>query len=482
MAKRKPEDYPRQLDEYPEIMSKMDPLIIRVSPTVLLVGSTTYTAKIKLGYRFNGFHVNVTGVGIPIYTEEVNTKNADTTNKSALNGMSDAYNIVEERATTWMDDLEKSMIDDSKEKNVVDLLREIKYQMHFDLSGHKYPAIIPPGQPGYDETKYDERMEICPEVPTYITDIYKLLAEMNARLNNLMVVIASDGTGGTISTDTDYGKNRIIDNVTVTYNDNTHGFDVKYDYGERVTAGLNERIGDINNPKPNSVIKKLDDIKTNVNTVATNVDTVATDIVDLKTQTETNATMISDRLAPNGDNIYSAVQILVGQMQTMNNKIGQADDSDTMSTLFGKMNLTNTRIGNSYDAIPDPYSIFGKLKDIKTDTNSILTKPILGSDVSDTTINYLNTVLTYLNASTDDANVRGDDTYIKALNRTSYNMVCWRGMDGNANTTLSEALYYSMRYDYSPYDYYSGPTAQERGYTQTTGGKTWGIKITSAKP
>lgn len=419
MAKRKPEDYPRQLDEYPEIMSKMDPLIIRVSPTVLLVGSTTYTAKIKLGYRFNGFHVNVTGVGIPIYTEEVDIENASTTNKSTVNGMSDAYNKVEERATTWMDDLEKSMIDDSKEKNIVDLLREIKYQMHFDLSGHKYPAIIPPGQPGYDETIYDERMEVCPEVPTYITDIYKLLAEMNARLNNLMVVMASDGTGSDSPTDPNYGKNRLINNVTATYDDNTHGFDVTYDYGERVTAGLNERIGDINNPKPNSVIKKLEDIKTNVNTVATNVDTVATDIVDLKTQTATNADTISDA-------ITSGLNQLVAKMNDMNSRIGVSGDDNTKPTLFGKMAA------------------------VKTDTNNILTKPILGSDVTSTTITNFNEVLTCLTASPSDASYRNDSNYVRALNHLSHDMVLWNyDVDNNDYTKITQILHNSFYHNAS---------------------------------
>ena len=327
---RDPEKYPEE-DSYPEIMSKMDPLIIRISPTVLLVGSTTYTAKIKLGYRFNGFHVNVTGVGIPIYKQEVDIKNMSTTNLGK-NGMSDAYNYVEYFATLWMDDLEKSMLKDSKEKNVVDLLREIKYQMHFDLSGHKYPAITP----GTEE--YDERMEVCPEVPTYITDIYKLLAEMNARLNNLMVVMASDGTGSDSPTDPNYGKNRIINNVTATYNDNTHGFDVAYDYGERVTAGLNERIGDINNPKPNSVVAKLNSISNNVDTVATNVDTVANDVVSLKGQSAVNAVVIAD-------SITNGLNQLVSQMNSMNAKIGSSIGTD--DTLFSLSYDINGKMGTT---------------------------------------------------------------------------------------------------------------------------------------
>ena len=367
MANRQPDKYPRKPDEYPEIMSKMDPLIIRVSPTVLLVGSTTYTAKIKLGYRFNGFHVNVTGVGIPIYKEEVDIGNKSTTNKSAT-GNSDAYDYVEKKACAWMDELEKSMISDSKEKNVVDLLREIKYQMHFDASGHKYPAIVP----GTDE--YDARMEVCTEVPTYIEDLYTMLLQITIRLDNLTSVING-------------GQLKKLREDSVEYNQETGKFVYHEDNVGNAVKGLNERIEELNDsigtgkdegqtkeslqsritklqesigdPSNGTVMSKLDTVGTNVNTVATNVNTVAT------------------RLAGEGEDIYSAVQILVGQMQSMNNKIGQATDGDDRATLFGKMNLTNTRIGNPYDqpAVMSDYSVFGQLlKYINPNINTINSK------------------------------------------------------------------------------------------------------------
>ena len=394
MANRQPDEYPRKPDEYPEIMSKMDPLIIRVSPTVLLVGSTTYTAKIKLGYRFNGFHVNVTGVGIPIYKQEVDIGNKSTTNKSAT-GNSDAYDYVEKKACAWMDELEKSMISDSKEKNVVDLLREIKYQMHFDLSGHQPSSTISTSD------DYDPRIEICDDVPTYITDIYKLLADMNAKLNNLMVVMASDGTND--------NKNKLVTAVDVNYNSNTHGFDVNFTYDNTPVKGLNTRIKELNDSigtgkdegqtkeSLQSRITKLQEsignssdgtVISKLNTIGTNVDTVATDIVDLKVQTETNASIVANRLAPEQDNIYSAVQILVGQMQSMNSKIGQAEDSYDSATLFGKMNLTNTRIGTPSS---DSDTVLANIKSVKTDVISL---PTFISNHSDT-LSHLNSALTW---------------------------------------------------------------------------------------
>ena len=342
MANRQPNEYPRKPDEYPEIMSKMDPLIIRVSPTVLLVGSTTYTAKIKLGYRFNGFHVNVTGVGIPIYKEEVDIGNKSTTNKSAT-GNSDAYDYVEKKACAWMDELEKSMISDSKEKNVVDLLREIKYQMHFDASGHKYPAIVP----GTDE--YDARMEVCTEVPTYIEDLYTMLLQITIRLDNLTSVING-------------GQLKKLREDSVEYNQETGKFVYHEDTVGNTIKGLNERIEELNDsigtgkdegqtkeslqsritklqesigdPSNGTVMGKLDTVGTNVNTVATNVNTVASDVVALSAQSATNATTISNA-------ITSGLNQLVAQMNNMNSKIAEVKtDTNNINTTVGTINTT----------------------------------------------------------------------------------------------------------------------------------------------
>jgi len=371
MANRQPDEYPRKPDEYPEIMSKMDPLIIRVSPTVLLVGSTTYTAKIKLGYRFNGFHVNVTGVGIPIYKEEVDIGNKSTTNKSAT-GNSDAYDYVEKKACAWMDELEKSMISDSKEKNIVDLLREIKYQMHFDASGHKYPAIVP----GTDE--YDARMEVCTEVPTYIEDLYTMLLQITIRLDNLTSVING-------------GQLKKLREDSVEYNQETGKFVYHEDNVGNTVKGLNERIEELNDsigtgkdegqtkeslqsritklqesigdPANGTVMGKLDTVGTNVNTVATNVDTVASDVVALSTQSATNATTISNA-------ITSGLNQLVAQMNNMNSKIGTASDADTLSTLFGKVAAVKT----------DTNNINTTVGTINTTVGNIANSPILSMD------------------------------------------------------------------------------------------------------
>lgn len=152
-------------DEYPVVVSKMDPLIIRVSETVLLVGSTSYTAKIKISQLFSGFYIYVSSLGTPIYTEKVNIGEYSIEGDNNRSEGSDAWNYVEEKACAWIDALEESMETSDTSKNIVDLLRESKYQEHFDLSGH----II---DEHYKE-KYGDNFELCTEKPTYL----EILAE-----------------------------------------------------------------------------------------------------------------------------------------------------------------------------------------------------------------------------------------------------------------------------------------------------------------
>lgn len=441
---RDPEKYPDE-DKYPEIMSKMDPLIIRVSPTVLLVGSTTYTAKIKLGYRFNGFNVNVTGVGIPIYTEEVNIRNASTTNKSAKNGMSDAYNKVEEQATRWMDDLEKSMLDDSKEKNIVDLLREIKYQMHFDASGHKYPAIIKPNEPGYKEEDYDPRMEVCTDVPTYIEDLYTLLLQMSIKLDNLTTVINSGRlkklNENSVVYDQQENKFKYtiseVGEAVVGLNDNISNLCNRVGSGEGDSASLQARItkiqesiGNISSghtPDAKSVIGKLETIQKGINdssagaiSITNKLDTVAGNLRNVQAGEST---------------ISGAVNQLVAQMNTMNAHIGTPSDPAETATLFGNIVA------------------------VKTDTNNILTKPILGMD----------------SAHVDYLEYWGQDLYKGYNDGTSFEYLigAMKTFFTKNGTCTAKKLDSALCYGTVLYDY--DTSSGDRGYRSSTAYDQWGV-------
>ena len=95
--------YPRPDTDYPEIVSKVDPFVIRVSPTVLVMGSTSYTAKIKMGMQFNGFNIYASSVGIPIYSEPVDIS-GESNNGSLTGEGSDAWNYIKNKARDWLDD------------------------------------------------------------------------------------------------------------------------------------------------------------------------------------------------------------------------------------------------------------------------------------------------------------------------------------------------------------------------------------------
>lgn len=367
--------YPRKDNEYPEVMSKMDPLIIRVDPLVMVVGSTTYTAKVKIGYKFNGFLVHVSGVGIPIYKEEVDITGYNT-GKTTTGEGSDAYKYVQDKARDWMDTLEKSMLDDNKEKNIVDLLREIKYQMHFDLSGHKASATVE-GSPDYDP-----RIEVCNDVPTYIEDLYAMLLKISIRLDNLTAVI----NGGDL---------KELKNDSVIYNQ----ADGKFDY-EKITVqpnvnglnqlieGLNTRIGDTSD---GTVISKLTTIGDNVGTVANKVDTVANKVDLVASNSTTNATTISNA-------ITNGLNQLVAKMNDMNGKIGMPNDSWQSNTLFGKIDITNTRIGNPTEGGgPD---ITSRLSTISTNVSTVSTN-VSGLP---TFINNYSSTLSHLNSALHEGN------------------------------------------------------------------------------
>ena len=283
-----------------------------------------------------------------------------------------------------MDTLEKSMLDDNKEKNIVDLLRELKYQMHFDLSGHQPSSTIEGSE------DYDPRIEICDAVPTYITDIYKLLADMNAKLNNLMVVMASDGTN--------VDKNKLITSVDVTYDSSTHGFDVDFTYDTTPVKGLNTRIEELNasigtgndeGQNKESLQSRITKMQESIgnSTDTENTTTVIGKLIDIKKK-------LADENKTLGGQIAESVGVLVARMDDMNGRIGTPGDSWQSNTLFGKIDITNTRIGNPTEGGgPD---ITSRLSTISTNVTTVSTNvsglPTFISTYS-TTLDHLNSAL-----------------------------------------------------------------------------------------
>lgn len=345
-------DYPRKADEYPEIMSKLDPLIIRVSPTVLLVGATSYTAKVKLGTMFNGYYVNVSGVGLPILKQEVDISGHSNTNGTGNKGEnSDAWNYIVSQAEKWMDTLEQSMLSNSSGKNIVDLLREIKFQNHFDLSGHT--DMIEP---------YKDSVEVCTEEPTYPQSILTQLMSLNTNLTTLnqhmtnmeqhMVVmeekidnitpalttltnrIGSEGTtiegtiqstGTEIATAIENGLTNLVGQMnTMNTNITTVGTDVLKVYSS---------VGPAAAGSPTSIRALLDGWVTNINTISTidsNVSSIKSTVEAIRTVDvpDIKNTISSSSSSGAVSDLSGTVNSMFNVVNSIYGKVDYVDDID----------------------------------------------------------------------------------------------------------------------------------------------------------
>ena len=345
-------DYPRKADEYPEIMSKLDPLIIRVSPTVLLVGATSYTAKVKLGTMFNGYYVNVSGVGLPILKQEVDISGHSNTNGTGNKGEnSDAWNYIVSQAEKWMDTLEQSMLSNSSGKNIVDLLREIKFQNHFDLSGHT--DMIEP---------YKDSVEVCTEEPTYPQSILTQLMSLNTNLTTLnqhmtnmeqhMVVmeekidnitpalttltnrIGSEGTtiegtiqstGTEIATAIENGLTNLVGQMnTMNTNITTVGTDVLKVYSSVGPAAVGS---------PTSIRALLDGWVTNINTISTidsNVSSIKSTVEAIRTVDvpDIKNTISSSSSSGAVSDLSGTVNSMFNVVNSIYGKVDYVDDID----------------------------------------------------------------------------------------------------------------------------------------------------------
>lgn len=303
-------------DTYPVVISKLDPLMIRVSEMVLLVGSTSYTAKVKMSQLFNGFYVYVSSVGEPIHKEEVNISGHNSTNGDSHGEGSDAWRYIRAKARDWMDALESSMTKEDAQKNVVELLREMKFQEHFDMSGH----II---DPDYRE-KYGENFELCTEQDVYMKSVIE-------KINDIYEAI--------------YGAD-----------------------------GLNSRVTQINNTL-STMDEHIDEIEGKLQTIGDNVHTLDTNVHDdlnniksqLNTMNVTTLPKVADKISKA---INDGLTSLVGQMNDMNTNIAVVDANVT---------TVDTRLtNNSSGLVAISQAVSGVRGQCTTITNNYLANSTYG--------------------------------------------------------------------------------------------------------
>lgn len=378
-------EYPRKSDEYPEIMSKLDPLIIRVSPTVLLVGSTSYTAKVKLGTMFNGYYVNVSGVGLPILKQEVDISGHSNTNGTGNKGEnSDAWNYIISQAEAWMDTLEQSMLSNNSSKNIVDLLREIKFQNHFDLSGHT--DMIEP---------YKDSVEVCTEEPTYPQSMLTQLISLNTNLTTLnqhmtnmeQRMVAMEEKINNITPALTALTNRIgSEGTTIEGTIQSTGTEI----ATAIENGLTNLVGQMN-------------------TMNTNITTVGTDVLK-----------VYSSVGPAAAGSPTSIRALLD---------GWIPNINTISTINGTVNTINSNVSSVKSTVEAIRTV--DVPDIKNTISSSSSSGAV-SDLSGT-VNSMFNVVNSIYGKVDYV----DDIDVDRVNR----MVLWLGDTDNKAEYLSYAIH-----------------------------------------
>lgn len=378
-------EYPRKSNEYPEIMSKLDPLIIRVSPTVLLVGSTSYTAKVKLGTMFNGYYVNVSGVGLPILKQEVDISGHSNTNGTGNKGEnSDAWNYIISQAEAWMDTLEQSMLSNNSGKNIVDLLREIKFQNHFDLSGHT--DMIEP---------YKDSVEVCTEEPTYPQSMLTQLISLNTNLTTLnqhmtnmeQRMVAMEEKINNITPALTALTNRIgSEGTTIEGTIQSTGTEI----ATAIENGLTSLVGQMN-------------------TMNTNITTVGTDVLK-----------VYSSVGPAAASSPTSIRALLD---------GWIPNINTISTINGTVNTINSNVSSVKSTVEAIRTV--DVPDIKNTISSSSSSGAV-SDLSGT-VNSMFNVVNSIYGKVDYV----DDIDVDRVNR----MVWWLGDTDNKAEYLSYAIH-----------------------------------------
>lgn len=332
-------EYPHS--SYPVIISKTEPFVVRVDATVLLIGSTSYSAKVKMGSMYTGFYIFVSGLGEPVEKIAVDIEGYNDTSLEGIE-QSDAYKHIQDEARKWVDALERSVIVETTEKSIVELLREIKYQQHFDMSGHEGHAKDYPN------------LEICTDTPTYMEDVVKYFDNLNEKVYTLNEKLDSVINAIKIFDDSENGNlYKLIKQIE----SNVEGINLGI-YDPNDTSGIKsicaklESIIDSFQNTQDGVIKWLREINDQNSNIATQTTNIATNTENIATNTENIAKNIDSSATTISTAVKEGLASLVSQMNTMNTNIetynarlGIATDSSD-ETLFGKINNLHTDVSD----------------------------------------------------------------------------------------------------------------------------------------
>lgn len=324
---------------YPQVISKVDPLIIRVNDLMLLVGSTSYSAKIKVSSVFSGFYIYTSSIGDPI--EQITVDVGSRSTIASSGAISDAHRYIASKASEWIDSLQQSFTNAKSQKNTVELLKELKCQIHYDNTG--------------DNTLYEAGMDVnMSSVPIskHMTDIYTEFTNINNKLDALNTRLEETITGiDTLSKKSEAIANRLANSNTT----------------------LGDMVSDAVSTALESMLGQFNDIKT---FLETSVGSLPADNASLHTYIRSVNSVIDD--------IYSSVGVAEtsntnSSIQSYLRNVIRPDVSNTLNTLSNGGAIFNTvsSINQSVGTSPDGANVHSYLRTINTniddESNSIRT-------------------------------------------------------------------------------------------------------------
>lgn len=239
-------------ESYPKVISKQDPLIVRVDALILLVDSTTYSAKIKFGIALKAFNIYSSGLGSPIYQQDVDVSGMSEEGVED----SDAYKAIVTEATLWIDKLEDSFSSATSGKSLVDVVNELKAQSHFDITG--------------SEELHTDEMVFDNTASNLITTINNLSLKLDKldKLDSITDALTSI-------------KNKLCDSSTTLGDQIASAVETALDGIMGEFADLSTAIsGDIS-----TLSSTINDIKSTVNNINNTSDTINNRIYDIQIKT-----------------------------------------------------------------------------------------------------------------------------------------------------------------------------------------------------
>ena len=149
--------------DYPAVITTSEPLLMRFTELSLLVNNTNFWAKVKIGLAWVGFMIYVSGLGNPVYEEQMNFEKIKT-NKNAKGEvvnivMDDAKAKIEKAAKEWLDKLEARIATTKSSNGIVKAIDRLCWQLHYDITATNTPDEVISTNYGFSDDIHIDRVD-----------------------------------------------------------------------------------------------------------------------------------------------------------------------------------------------------------------------------------------------------------------------------------------------------------------------------------